>query len=161
MMNAIRQLRCCSWPWPLLLSADVAMPAHEHASHGHRRRSPRSRSAITSSASAIRDECNDPQQARPARRSPITAGISSATSTSRQHDHHSDDGHGNLWPGRSLGLSDDAGDCEDFVLLKRKKLIAGGFSPSDLLITVVRKPDGEGHAVLTLRTPMATSCSTI
>lgn len=45
----------------------------------------------------------------------------------------------------------DAGDCEDFVLLKRKKLIELGFSASDLLITVVRKPDGEGHAVLTLR----------
>lgn len=45
----------------------------------------------------------------------------------------------------------DAGDCEDFVLLKRKKLIEKGFAPSDLLITVVRKPDGEGHAVLTVR----------
>jgi predicted transglutaminase-like cysteine proteinase len=46
----------------------------------------------------------------------------------------------------------DVGDCEDFVLLKRKKLMDAGFSPSDLLITVVRKPDGEGHAVLTVRT---------
>lgn len=46
---------------------------------------------------------------------------------------------------------DDAGDCEDFVLLKRAKLIEAGFPASDLLITVVRKPDGEGHAVLTLR----------
>ncbi|GEO83751.1 MULTISPECIES: transglutaminase-like cysteine peptidase [Alphaproteobacteria] len=45
----------------------------------------------------------------------------------------------------------DAGDCEDFVLLKRKKLMEAGFSATDLLITVVRKPDGEGHAVLTLR----------
>ncbi|MDQ0455549.1 transglutaminase-like cysteine peptidase [Rhizobium paknamense] len=45
----------------------------------------------------------------------------------------------------------DAGDCEDFVLLKRKRLIEAGFSVSDLLITVVRKPDGEGHAVLTVR----------
>ncbi|MGV1750940.1 transglutaminase-like cysteine peptidase [Agrobacterium sp. CG674] len=45
-----------------------------------------------------------------------------------------------------------AGDCEDFVLLKRKALIERGFAVSDLLITVVRKPDGEGHAVLTLRT---------
>lgn len=46
----------------------------------------------------------------------------------------------------------DAGDCEDFVLLKRKKLMEKGFAAGDLLITVVRKPDGEGHAVLTLRT---------
>lgn len=45
-----------------------------------------------------------------------------------------------------------AGDCEDYVLLKRQMLIENGFSPSDLLITVVRRPDDEGHAVLTLRT---------
>lgn len=46
----------------------------------------------------------------------------------------------------------DVGDCEDFALLKRKMLIEAGFSPADVLMTVVRKPDGEGHAVLTLRT---------
>lgn len=45
-----------------------------------------------------------------------------------------------------------AGDCEDYVLLKRYMLMERGFKASDLLITVVRKPDGEGHAVLTLRT---------
>ncbi|OED00107.1 MULTISPECIES: transglutaminase-like cysteine peptidase [unclassified Rhizobium] len=45
-----------------------------------------------------------------------------------------------------------AGDCEDFALLKRKLLIQSGISASNLLMTVVRKPDGEGHAVLTLRT---------
>lgn len=44
------------------------------------------------------------------------------------------------------------GDCEDYVLLKRLMLIERGFSPGDLLITVVRKQDGEGHAVLTVRT---------
>ncbi len=45
-----------------------------------------------------------------------------------------------------------AGDCEDYALLKRRILIQRGFSPSNLLMTVLRKPDGEGHAVLTLRT---------
>jgi len=45
-----------------------------------------------------------------------------------------------------------AGDCEDYALLKRRILIQRGFSPANLLLTVVRKPDGEGHAVLTLRT---------
>jgi predicted transglutaminase-like cysteine proteinase len=45
-----------------------------------------------------------------------------------------------------------AGDCEDFALLKRKELIAAGFSPSDTLMTVVLQPNGEGHAVLTVRT---------
>ncbi|WP_137134660.1 transglutaminase-like cysteine peptidase [Rhizobium sp. FKY42] len=44
------------------------------------------------------------------------------------------------------------GDCEDLVLLKRKLLINQGISPSDLLITVVLQPNGEGHAVLTVRT---------
>ncbi len=44
------------------------------------------------------------------------------------------------------------GDCEDFVLLKRKMLINKGFAASNLLITVVLQPNGEGHAVLTVRT---------
>ncbi|TPM26915.1 transglutaminase-like cysteine peptidase [Mesorhizobium sp. B2-3-5] len=45
-----------------------------------------------------------------------------------------------------------AGDCEDYALLKRKLLIESGFSPSDLLMTVVLLPSGEGHAVLAVRT---------
>ena len=45
-----------------------------------------------------------------------------------------------------------AGDCEDYVLEKRRILMGKGMSPANLLITVVRKPDGEGHAVLTVRT---------
>ncbi|MBZ9675204.1 transglutaminase-like cysteine peptidase [Mesorhizobium sp. ES1-1] len=44
------------------------------------------------------------------------------------------------------------GDCEDYVLEKRRDLSRMGVSLADLLITVVRKPDGEGHAVLTVRT---------
>lgn len=44
------------------------------------------------------------------------------------------------------------GDCEDYVLEKRRTLSQEGLSLSNLLITVVRKPDGEGHAVLTVRT---------
>lgn len=47
---------------------------------------------------------------------------------------------------------DAVGDCEDYVLLKRKRLIEAGISPSNLLITVVLQPNGEGHAVLTVRT---------
>lgn len=48
--------------------------------------------------------------------------------------------------------TDGVGDCEDYVLEKRKRLHAMGIPLSNLLITVVRKPDGEGHAVLTIRT---------
>jgi len=44
------------------------------------------------------------------------------------------------------------GDCEDYVLEKRRRLSRLGVSLADLLVTVVRKPDGEGHAVLTVRT---------
>ena len=38
------------------------------------------------------------------------------------------------------------------MLEKRRDLMSKGISLTDLLITVVRKPDGEGHAVLTVRT---------
>lgn len=44
------------------------------------------------------------------------------------------------------------GDCEDYALLKRKRLIARGWPASALLMTVVRDEKGEGHAVLTART---------
>ncbi len=44
------------------------------------------------------------------------------------------------------------GDCEDYALLKRRQLIEEGVPASTLLITVVRKPDGEGHAILAVRT---------
>ena len=45
-----------------------------------------------------------------------------------------------------------AGDCEDYALLKRKFLIEHGFPVSDLLMTVVLQPNGDGHAVLTVHT---------
>jgi predicted transglutaminase-like cysteine proteinase len=44
------------------------------------------------------------------------------------------------------------GDCEDYVLLKRKRLMELGWPASALLITVVRDERGDGHAVLTART---------
>jgi predicted transglutaminase-like cysteine proteinase len=46
----------------------------------------------------------------------------------------------------------DAGDCEDYVLLKKRRLMALGFAPEALLITVVLDEKREGHAVLTLVT---------
>ncbi|HZG28328.1 Predicted transglutaminase-like cysteine proteinase [Ensifer adhaerens] len=45
-----------------------------------------------------------------------------------------------------------AGDCEDYALLKRKLLHEAGVPLSDLLMTVVLQPNGEGHAILTIRT---------
>ncbi len=45
------------------------------------------------------------------------------------------------------------GDCEDYVLEKRRWLIdTGHWNESQLLITVVRQSNGEGHAILTART---------
>jgi predicted transglutaminase-like cysteine proteinase len=47
---------------------------------------------------------------------------------------------------------DGYGDCEDYVLLKRKLLIAAGLPRQGLLVTVVKDEKGEGHAVLTVKT---------
>jgi predicted transglutaminase-like cysteine proteinase len=44
------------------------------------------------------------------------------------------------------------GDCEDYALEKRRQLMAFGVPAGNLLMTVVRQPNGEGHAVLTVRT---------
>lgn len=43
-------------------------------------------------------------------------------------------------------------DCEDFVLEKRRRLMNMGVPSGNLLITVLRQVNGEGHAVLTVRT---------
>ena len=45
-----------------------------------------------------------------------------------------------------------AGDCEDYVLLKKRYLVGMGFAPDELLITVLLDEKGEGHAVLTVTT---------
>lgn len=47
---------------------------------------------------------------------------------------------------------DGRGDCEDYVLEKRRRLIAAGYPRQALLITVVRDHKGDGHAVLTVVT---------
>lgn len=47
---------------------------------------------------------------------------------------------------------DGIGDCEDYVLLKRRMLIQAGWPREALLITVVRDTKGDGHAVLTVKT---------
>src|SRR5438105_362758 len=47
---------------------------------------------------------------------------------------------------------DGYGDCEDYVLLKRRMLMQAGWPRQALLITVVRDKKGDGHAVLTVKT---------
>jgi predicted transglutaminase-like cysteine proteinase len=46
---------------------------------------------------------------------------------------------------------DGYGDCEDYVLLKRRLLMTAGWPREALLITVVRDKKDEGHAVLTVK----------
>src|SRR5262249_50652659 len=46
---------------------------------------------------------------------------------------------------------DGYGDCEDYVLLKRRMLMQAGWPPQALLITVVRDEQGDGHADPTKR----------
>jgi predicted transglutaminase-like cysteine proteinase len=51
------------------------------------------------------------------------------------------------------GLAEDGyGDCEDYQLVKRKRLVAAGFSRRALRMTAVIDGDGEPHAVLMVRT---------
>jgi predicted transglutaminase-like cysteine proteinase len=48
--------------------------------------------------------------------------------------------------------TDGKGDCEDYALEKRKRLMEAGWPRQALLITVVRDKKGDGHAILTVRT---------
>ncbi len=47
-------------------------------------------------------------------------------------------------------IPEEAGDCEDYVLLKKRYLENLGFPASSLLITVVLDENNQGHAVLTV-----------
>jgi predicted transglutaminase-like cysteine proteinase len=47
---------------------------------------------------------------------------------------------------------DGYGDCEDYVLLKRRMLIQSGWPREAVLVTVVRNKKDEGHAVLLVAT---------
>jgi len=59
-------------------------------------------------------------------------------------------GKDEVWSYPNTGV----GDCEDYVLEKRRELISTGIPVGDLLITVARRPNGDGHAVLTVRTSL-------
>lgn len=54
---------------------------------------------------------------------------------------------GDVW-----SLAPARGDCEDFAITKRHRLIALGWPASALRLTVTRVGSGEGHAVLVVRT---------
>ena len=48
--------------------------------------------------------------------------------------------------------TDGRGDCEDYALLKRRILMREGYPRQALLMTVVKDHEGEGHAILTVKT---------
>ncbi|QND68762.1 transglutaminase-like cysteine peptidase [Mesorhizobium loti] len=75
----------------------------------------------------------------------VTAKVNAAVKPRSDYDIYGKD---EVWAYPNRGV----GDCEDYVLEKRRELNRMGMSLADLLITVLRKPDGEGHAVLTVRT---------
>ncbi|MDG4899184.1 MULTISPECIES: transglutaminase-like cysteine peptidase [unclassified Mesorhizobium] len=75
----------------------------------------------------------------------VTAKVNAAVKPMSDLDNYGKD---EVWTYPDNGF----GDCEDYVLEKRRQLYRMGISLADLLITVVRKPDGEGHSVLTVRT---------
>lgn len=45
-----------------------------------------------------------------------------------------------------------SGDCEDYALTKRRQLVARGWPSRSLRIAVGKTPQGEGHAVLVVKT---------
>jgi predicted transglutaminase-like cysteine proteinase len=47
---------------------------------------------------------------------------------------------------------DGAGSCHSYALLKRRLLMQAGWPREALLMTIVREANGDGHAVLTVRT---------
>lgn len=47
---------------------------------------------------------------------------------------------------------DGAGACHSYALLKRRLLMLAGWPRQALLVTIVHEADGEGHAVLTVKT---------
>jgi len=47
---------------------------------------------------------------------------------------------------------DGTGDCKIYALYKRKLLLEAGFPRQVLLMTIVRDLNGEGHAILTVKT---------
>ncbi len=84
----------------------------------------------------------------PDRRAELQRVNSAVNRTILQRDDGADGGRGDRW---QAALT--AGDCEDLAIRKKSELLALGWSPSSLLLTVARLPGtGTGHTVLTVRT---------
>lgn len=53
--------------------------------------------------------------------------------------------------GEEWSVGTASGDCEDYALTKRSRLLAAGFPREALRLAVVLTPDNQGHAVLVVR----------
>jgi predicted transglutaminase-like cysteine proteinase len=74
----------------------------------------------------------------------VNAFVNHAVSPATDHDFYRAE---EVWR-----LPETFGDCEDYVLLKRKWLTERGWPTGSLLVTVVFDEFGDGHAVLLART---------
>lgn len=74
----------------------------------------------------------------------VNAEVNARVAPKTDEDHY---GKVEVW-----AFPDGEGDCEDYAIEKQRILLGMGVPASNLLITVLKKPDGEGHAVLTVRT---------
>lgn len=52
-------------------------------------------------------------------------------------------------------LSPRSGDCEDYAVTKRKKLIDRGLPPRSIRLAMATTPSGEAHVVVIVKTPKA------
>lgn len=84
----------------------------------------------------------------PGRRAELGRVNRTVNRTVHQRDDAPDPDLGDRW---QVALT--AGDCEDLAIRKKSELLALGWSPSSLLLTVARMPGTDvGHTVLTART---------
>jgi predicted transglutaminase-like cysteine proteinase len=97
-----------------------------------------------------------PQASAPAQDAGALAQIAEVNATvNRSLSERSDQsvyGRQDFWA-LPLAHGGGAGDCEDFVLEKRRMLRALGYTEHQMSIAIVRTPWGEKHAVLLVATP--------
>lgn len=73
-------------------------------------------------------------------------------SVNRQIRPANDDATAGMGTGDEWSLSPRSGDCEDYAITKRHRLIALGWPTQSLLLAVALTGWGEGHAVLVVKT---------